>query len=88
MDAVLRPAGVFRYEAADPETSLVEAEIDHVLVGTGTTEPAPNPSEVAAVEWVEVAVLRDKLAAASNGFAPWLAPALDVVAGASPGGRE
>ena len=88
MDAPLRPAGVFRYEAADYETGLVEAEIDHVIVGTSNSEPSPNSSEVSAVEWVDVDVIRDRLDTTPNVFAPWLAPALDVVAEARLGRSE
>lgn len=76
----LREAGVFTYRAVDPESGLTEHEIDHVLVGSFAGEPNPNPAEVDDWAWVDPRVLADRLREGTQGYVPWLAPAIEAIA--------
>jgi isopentenyl-diphosphate Delta-isomerase len=62
----------FVYRALDPGGRGVEHEFDQLLLGTFAGDPAPDPSEVAAWEWVEVAALGADLGARPGRYAPWL----------------
>jgi isopentenyl-diphosphate delta-isomerase len=77
----LAEVGRYTYQAADPETGLVEHEYDHVLVARVPADLVikPDPAEVAQVEWVPGEAL---LAAASDpAYAPWLAGVLPIALG-------
>jgi isopentenyl-diphosphate Delta-isomerase len=77
----LREAGIYVYRAADPATGRVEWEYDHVLVGQAPAGVAvvPDPDEVAAVEWVAVRELRERLVADGGAdYSPWLSGVLDI----------
>ena len=68
--ADLRPAGVFVYRAVDPESGLVEHEVDHVFValaetGRATTNP-DEASELARLGYAEALHL-----VTSDKGAPW-----------------
>jgi isopentenyl-diphosphate delta-isomerase len=78
ISAELTAAGAFTYRATDPESGLVEHELDHVLVGRSAGEPVPDAAEVRAWEWIEVASLRRHLAAEPGRYTPWLGPALEL----------
>jgi len=84
----LADAGWFVYRAECASTGLVEHELDHVLVGTTTSEPLPNREEVADTCWVEPDRLtgEEPLARLETSvgarLAPWLLPALEVALGA------
>lgn len=75
------PAGRFHYVAADPDTGLVENEVDHVLwarlAPAACGQLCPDPSEVAEVRWVERPALLALMAADPAAFTPWLPPVLE-----------
>lgn len=71
----------FRYRATDA-SGVVENEICPVFVARTTDVPAPDPSEVMDLTWVDPADLRVAVAATPWAFSPWLvlhAHALDGV---------
>lgn len=72
--------GVHLYKAADPLSGRVEYEYDHVLIGQvpSTLPVAPDPAEVAGVQWEAPARIRTRLAALPDSYAPWLAGVLEV----------
>ena len=76
------PVGTFVYRAVDPDSDLVEHELDHVFVGVLTDRPTPDPAEVAEVVTIEPEVLARHLhdARLATRYTPWLA---DVMAIAS-----
>jgi isopentenyl-diphosphate delta-isomerase len=76
--ARLSTSGSFTYEALDPVSGLVERELDHVLVGRWSGDPAPDPAEVGAWRWVEVDELRSSLEREPSSFTPWLPLALPL----------
>lgn len=79
----LNHKGRFRYQARDPDSGLVEHEIDHVLTGTtGPADPNPDPAEVD--DWCRLTAtqLRIRLDRQPDSFTPWFRPALEL---ASPG---
>lgn len=75
----LTELGIYRYRAEDPVTGYVEHEHDHVLWGRlDPDQPlAPDPVEVAAVQWAELGELRADLAARPDPYVPWLPGVLD-----------
>lgn len=75
--------GSFTYRATDPDSGLVEHEVDHVLVGSHRGDPEPDPAEVGAWRWVEFDSLTADVAARPGRYTPWLAAVLDVVAGSA-----
>jgi isopentenyl-diphosphate delta-isomerase len=72
----LEAAGSFVYRACCAATGLVEHELDHVFAGAIAAEPRPDPSEVAAVCFVQPEALRRGDFAGL--LAPWLLPALEL----------
>lgn len=76
--------GVFTYRATDPDSGLVEHEVDHVLVGRSNDEPVPNPDEVAEVDLVDLDDLHEQMRDQPDRFTPWLAPALAVLLDGAP----
>jgi isopentenyl-diphosphate delta-isomerase len=76
----LTDVGTFRYQAADPASSLAEHELDHVLVGFDDGEPEPDPAEVSSWRWVAVDTLRSELAGQPDRYTPWLPEALTLAA--------
>ena len=77
----LAVVGRFTYRADDPESGLVEHEVDAVLSGMYVGEPVPDPAEVSEWRWVEVEVLQRDLTDRPGQYSPWLAPALRVLEG-------
>jgi isopentenyl-diphosphate delta-isomerase len=77
--AEVRPVGSFTYEAVDPDSGLVERELDHVFVGRYDGPVDPDEQEVDAVDWVDLADLRRRLSDEPERFTPWLPMALAVV---------
>jgi isopentenyl-diphosphate delta-isomerase len=71
----------FVYRADDPAGRGVEHEYDILLVGTSDIDPAPDPSEVAAWEWVDVDALRKDLRERPDRYAPWLHRGVPLVTG-------
>jgi isopentenyl-diphosphate Delta-isomerase len=76
ISAELEWAGSFVYRASCPVTGLVEYEFDHVLIGINSTEPRPDPREVAATCFVQPGALLD--GTFPGVLAPWLLPALEI----------
>jgi isopentenyl-diphosphate delta-isomerase len=83
IDLDLEVVGRFTYRAEDPESGLVEHEIDDVLRGFYLGEPDPNPDEVSAWRWAEVEDIETDLADQPDEYTPWLLPALRVLKSAS-----
>ncbi len=75
----LRQVGQFEYRAVDPNSGLVEHELDYVIVGTTADDPNPNPNEASAFDWVDHLELRQDVAQNHNRYTPWLPMVLDVV---------
>ncbi len=71
----LTPCGTFIYRAEDPESGLVEWELDHVFAGILTLEPVPDPSEVAEYRWVRSSDVPDL---SIPEFTPWLGQVLTI----------
>lgn len=63
-------AGFFAYEAP-VGGGLWENEIVHVFTGVHDGEVRPDPDEVAAFAWRDVAVLRADLEACAGRYTPW-----------------
>lgn len=77
----------FRYRATD-DTGVVENELCPVFVArTGCEELVPNPDEVGAFVWSEVAALVGAAEAAPYAFSPWLRLQLPLVRDALGGAR-
>lgn len=72
--------GTFWYRAVDPETGLVEHELDTVLTGCAVGPPRPVDAEVAAVAWVAPAEARRRCEEHPDTVTPWLSGVLDVLA--------
>jgi isopentenyl-diphosphate delta-isomerase len=74
--AELETLGSFHY-IAHFNNGLIENEVDHVLVGYwDESEITPNPDEVAAYQWIDLATLKEKLKKSPQEFTPWLEQAL------------
>lgn len=85
----LTEVGLFRYQAADPQSGLVEHEWDHILIATLTAGSLePNEAEVAGYAWVWPDWLRDDLAGRPDTYTPWLRGVLDIATSATGGRRE
>lgn len=74
----LEDLGRFEYMARFGDAGS-EHEVCHTLAGRYTGDIMPDPAEVSEAHWVRVAALKDELASDEEGFAPWLAPALEVL---------
>jgi isopentenyl-diphosphate Delta-isomerase len=75
----LTEAGVFRYQATDPGSGLVEREWDHVLVATLTGgPPRPAAAEVSRCTWISLGALLEDLARRPGAYTPWLPGVLDI----------
>jgi isopentenyl-diphosphate delta-isomerase len=72
------PAFTFLYQADFPN-GLREHELDHVLFGTCTGEPRPDPTEVAAWRYVALPALAAEVKAHPERFTAWLAICLPEV---------
>lgn len=94
METELAQIGTFRYVASDPVSSLVERELDTVLIGyVSDGVPSPNSDEVSEVKWVHLDWLRSELERRPDAYVPWLGTGLEIaVLGASRrvtgGGRD
>lgn len=72
----LTDVGTVTYRAACASSGLVEHELDHVLIGViADAAPVLDPSEVAAVEWVDSSAV---ISSPPKDAAPWLVPVLRV----------
>ena len=72
--------GTFTYRATDPDSGLVEHEMDHVLVGRHEGEPHPDPAEVSEWRRTDLGTLIADVAARPGRYTPWLAQVLEFVA--------
>ena len=85
IDCELRAIGSFIYRAQSAN-SLIEHELDHVLVGTFVGElPAPNPLEADGSRWVDLDDLARELEEAPERFTPWFAQGYAVIQSAGLG---
>lgn len=74
----LRPVGTFIYRA-QAANSLIEHELDHVLIGEFEGEvPKPNPAEADDVRWISLDELERELAREPQKFTPWFAKGFAV----------
>lgn len=78
---VLVERGAFVYTAADPGSTAVESEYDHVLVGVCDADPTPELGEVAEWAWMQPDNLRAALDGGPERFTPWLARAAAIALG-------
>ena len=78
-DAPLEELFSFVYRAEDPASGLTEHEFDHVLVGRFDGQPAPNPAEIEAFDWVARDDLLRKVRDDPGQFTPWFRIVLDAV---------
>lgn len=76
--------GSFWYRAIDPETGLVEHELDTVLTARAEGPARPDATEVADVAWDTLASTRRRCLQQPASVTPWLAGVLDVLDGARP----
>jgi isopentenyl-diphosphate Delta-isomerase len=63
---------MFRYEAIGAN-GVRENELCPVLTAVATGDPAPDPSEVAAAQWVTWTSFRDEVLAGGRDVSPWCA---------------
>lgn len=75
----LEAAGRFLYRAEDPDSGLVEHELDHVLIGQSDDDPRMDLREADAFDRVDPVALLARLRDDETGFAPWLRLALEAV---------
>ncbi|MFV0461665.1 MAG: isopentenyl-diphosphate Delta-isomerase [Nostocoides sp.] len=75
----LHAVGTMTYAATDPQSGLMEHELDHVLIGSAISATHPNPEEVAEIAWVSEEQLTADLDDCPERFAPWLAYVLPVL---------
>ena len=68
----------FRYRAEKDD--VVENEICPVLVGFLNREPRPNPSEAAAIRWVDWRSFVVEVADPANGYSPWALEEVELLA--------
>ncbi|HBS52109.1 MAG TPA: hypothetical protein DEA62_03905, partial [Coxiellaceae bacterium] len=73
----LTDIGWFHYNAHF-ENGLAENEVDHVLTGSISSQTiiTPDPGEIHAIRWVDIADLKCELAAHPETFTPWIRRAL------------
>lgn len=71
----------FVYKAKDPTGQGSEYEFDTVLTGciAEDTVIAPDPDEIAAVEWIPVAQLQEEFSSHARDFCPWFPLAFDLL---------
>ncbi len=71
--ATLRPVTHFIYHAEDACSGLTEQEYTHVLVGRlpAQQQPAPDPQELGAWQWLAPAAVRRGVAREPAAYTPW-----------------
>jgi len=84
----LRPAfrTIYEMNVAD---SMIEHELNQVFIGWFNGSPSPDTREVEACRWMDLAELRDSIAASPERYTPWLRllltnrdwPAMDEIVG-------
>ena len=85
IDCELRAIGSFIYRA-EAANSLIEHELDHVLVGNFEGElPAPNPLEADGARWIDLDDLARELAESPHMFTPWFPQGYAVIQSAGLG---
>lgn len=77
-DTRLRDVGSFIYRAEDPESGLVEHELDHVLIGIFNGEPEINRDEARASRWMHLDAIDSNLATSPYQFTPWFEEVLEI----------
>ena len=69
----------FLYRTSDAKSGLTEYEFDHVFCGEFNGEPRPNPDEIDAWKWVDLAELLVDLKNNPHQYTPWFKIALPRV---------
>lgn len=77
-DAKLRDVGSFIYRAEDPDSGLVEYELDHVLVGIFNGEPKINHEEARSARWMHLDAVDSNLATSPYRYTPWFEEVLEI----------
>jgi isopentenyl-diphosphate delta-isomerase len=75
-DCVLGAAGLYRYTAA-LEGGLTENEVDHLVTGSFSGHPSPDPGEVWEWRLAEPDALRAEVGRYPERFSAWLRGCLD-----------
>lgn len=70
IDVALSPAARFTYRA-ELEGGMVEHEIDHVLTGTWSGTPSPDPAEVEGWRWASPAEVEREMDDEPGRFTAW-----------------
>lgn len=71
IDCELTLGPAFIYRAVDPQGRGVEHEYDVTLIGIHAGDPAPDPNEVEAWNWIDLKQLQSDMAGKRDKFAPW-----------------
>jgi len=74
-----RSVGSFIYRAEDPDSGLVEHELDHVLLACCDADPTPDPNEADDWRWLDREELNDELDRRPHLFTPWFPHVLAAV---------
>ena len=80
LEALTLALPMFRYEATGAN-GVRENELCPVFTAIATSDATPDPSEVAAVEWVRWASLRDEVLAGERDVSIWCAAQVAELAG-------
>ncbi len=71
---------VFAFEyTAKMDKGLTEHEYDHVVFGSYTKSPKPNPEEVQDWKWVDLKELKSSVEKDPKNYSPWLKICMDDV---------
>ncbi len=77
-DTELKEIFTFTYKASF-DNGLTEHELDHVVVGTFSKDPRPNPEEAEDYRWADTAWLEDDVKENPGSYTPWFRIALGKV---------
>jgi len=61
------------------ENNIFEHEYDHVLLGTFSGEPHPNPEEACDCKWIDIGTLKRDILAAPDLYTYWMKISIDEV---------
>lgn len=71
LEVAVQEFGRLTYRATDTATGLTEYEFDHLLVGTFSGDPNPDPREVVETRRVSLDELSEWISSEPAQFAPW-----------------
>ena len=76
-DTKLKESFSFLYRAEDPDSGMIEHEIDHVFVGKYDGKPIASPEEIDDWKWVKIDKLREDLKNNPEKYSPWFKIAIN-----------